>query len=63
MEWTVHLPADCRLNGALNAKGSVTPTTANLPPAGVTAAAATFTSESIMSLLGRSVGMTADSDY
>jgi hypothetical protein len=63
MAWTVHLPADCRLSGATNAQGLATPTTTNLPPAGITAAAATFTAESIMSLLGSSVGMAEDSDY
>ena len=64
MAWTVHLPADCRLNGApANANGFTTPTNANPPPTGVTAAAATFTPKSIMSLLGSSVGLAEDSDY
>ena len=63
MAWTVHLPTDCRLNGAAPTNGSATPTNASPPPTGVTAAAATFTAESIMSLLGSSVGMAEDSDY
>ena len=63
MEWTVHLPTDCKLNGASKANNSVTPTNANLPPTGVTAAAATFTAESIMSLIGSTMGLTEDSDY
>ena len=63
MAWTVHLPADCRLNGAANANGSATPTNANPPPTGVTAAAVTFTAKSFMSLLGSSVGLAEDPDY
>jgi hypothetical protein len=63
MAWTVHLPTDCRLNGATPATGSATPTNTNPPPTGVTAAAATFTAESIMSLLGSSLGMAEGSDY
>ena len=63
MAWTVHLPTDCRLNGAAPATGSATPTNTNPPPTGVTEAAATFTAKSIMSLLGRLLGMAEDSDY
>ena len=63
MAWTVHLPEDCRLKGAENANGSAAPTIDNPPPTGITAAAATFTVESIMSLLEISVGLVEDSDY
>ena len=57
MAWTVHLPTDCRLNGAAPATGYGTPTNTNPPPTEVMEAAATFTAESIMSLLERSLGM------
>ena len=63
MACTVHLPTDCRLNGAAPAIGSATPMNTNHPPTGVTAAAATFTSKSSMSLLGSSLGMAEGSDY
>ena len=63
MAWTVHLPTGCRLNGAAPATGSVTPTNTNPPQTRVAAVAATFTAESIMSLLGSSLGMAEGSDY
>ena len=63
MAWTVHRPTDCRLNGAAPATGSATPTITNPPPTGVMAEAATFTTESIMSLLGSSLGMAEGLDY
>ena len=63
MAWTVHMPIDCRLNGTAQANGSATPTITNTPPTGVTAAATTFTAKSIMSLIGRTMGLAEDSDY
>ena len=63
MAWTVHLPTDCRLNGAAQENSAATPTNANPPPTGVTAAAATFTAKSIMSLIGSTMGLAEDSDY
>jgi hypothetical protein len=63
MAWTVHLPADCRLNVPAKANGSATPTNANPPPTGATAAAATFTAEGIMSLIGSTMGLAEDLDY
>ncbi len=63
MAWTVHLPSNCRLSGAAPANSPGAPTNTNPPPTGVTAAAATFTTNSIMSLLGSSVGMAENLDY
>ena len=63
MAWTVHLPMDCRLNGACPANGSATPTNTNPPPTGVTAAATTFTAKGIMSLIGSTMGLAEDLDY
>ena len=63
MAWTMHLPTDFRLSGAAPATGSAIPTNTNPPPTRVTAAAATFTAKSIMSLLGSSLGMAEGSDY
>ena len=63
MAWTVHMPSDCRLNGAPPATGSTAPTNTNPPPIAATAAAATFTAKSILSLLGSSLGVTESLDY
>jgi len=63
MAWTVHLPTDCRLGVAAPATGSANPANTTPPLTGVTAASATFTAKSIMSLLGSSLGMAEDSDY
>ena len=58
MAWTVHLPTDCRLKGVAPPSEAAAHT-----PTGVTAAAATFTAESIVSLIGSTMGLAADSDY
>jgi hypothetical protein len=63
MAWTVHLPSNCRLSGTAPETDPVAPTNTNPTPIAATAAAATFTAESIMSLLGSSLGMTEGSDY
>ncbi len=63
MAWTVHRPSDCRLSGSTQVAGSATPTNANPSPNGVTAASATFTAESILGMLGSSLGALDDSDY
>jgi hypothetical protein len=63
MAWTIHRPSDCRLSGTTQTTGSATPTNANTPPTGVTAASATFTAENILGMLGSSLGAFDDSDY
>jgi hypothetical protein len=63
MAWTVNLPTDCRLNLADLANRSTTSTNANPPPTDVTAAAATFTAKSIMSLIVSTMGLAEDLDY
>jgi hypothetical protein len=63
MAWTVHWPSDCRLSGTTQVAGSVTPTNANTPPTGVTAASATFTAENILDMLGSSLGVLDDLAY
>ena len=63
MAWTVHWPSDCRLSGTTQVAGSVTPTNANTPPTGVTAASATFTTENILDMLGCSLGVLDDLAY
>ena len=63
MAWTVHLPSNCRLSGTSPTTSPAVPTNTNLPPTGVTAAAATFTTENILSMLGSSLGGTDSSDY
>ena len=63
MAWTVHQPSDCRLSGTTQVTDSATPTNANTPPTGVTAASATFTAENILGMLGSSLGALDDSDY
>ena len=63
MAWTVHKPLDCRLRGTAPATSSAAPTNTNPTSIAATAAAATFTAKSIMSLLGRSLGVTEGLDY
>jgi hypothetical protein len=63
MAWIVNWPSDCRLSGTTQVAGSATPTNANTPPTGVTAASATFTAENILDMLGSSLGVLDDSDY
>jgi hypothetical protein len=63
MAWTVHLPSNCRLSGTSPATSPAVPTNTNPPPTGVTAAAATFTAENILSMLGSSLGGTDSLDY
>ena len=63
MAWTVHKPLDCRLSRTTPATGPAAPTNTNPTPIAASAAAATFTAKSIMSLLGSSLGVTEDSDY
>ena len=60
---TVHLPTDCRLNGAAKSNDPAAPTNTNPTPTGVTAAAATFTAKSIMNLIGSTMGLVDKSDY
>jgi hypothetical protein len=63
MAWTVHRPSDCRLSGSTQVAGSATPTSANTSPTSVMAASATLTAESILGMLGSSLGALDDSDY
>ena len=63
MAWTIHLPTDCRFNGAAKSNDPASPTNTNLTPTGVTAAAATFTVKSIMHLIGSTMGLVDKSDY
>ena len=55
MAWTVHRPQDCTI-------GLAAATAVRLPP-GTTANAATFSTASIVDMLGNSLGLTAESDY
>ena len=48
MAWTVHHPADCKLKDAAEKPGD-----AASPPANATAAADTFSAESIVNLSGK----------
>ena len=63
MAWTVHKPSDCRLSGTTLETGHAAPTNTNTTPIVATATAATFTAESIMSLLGSSLGVPEGLDY
>ena len=59
MAWTMYPSTDCRLkDGANPSDSAVAP-----PPTNVTTAAATFFAESIMDLIGSSMGLTANLDY
>ena len=58
MAWTVHYPMDFTLKDATEIPGD-----AASPPTNATAAAATFTAESIVSLTGSTMGLSDDSDY
>jgi hypothetical protein len=63
MAWTVHLPLNCRLSGTAPATSPAATTNTNPSPTGVKAAAATFTAESILSMLGSSLEGIDSLDY
>ena len=63
MAWTVHKSSDCRLSGTTPETSPAAPTNTKPTPILAMAAAATFTAESIMSLLGSSLGVPEGLDY